>query len=42
MRASLLNCLLLSGVFLMSTAAAQQLPRLDVEATCRAGPRLLA
>jgi hypothetical protein len=42
MRACLPNCLLLSGVFLMSTAAAQQLPRLDVEATCRAAPRLLA
>lgn len=42
MRASLLNCLLLSGVFLVSPAAAQQLPRLDVEATCRAAPRLLA
>jgi len=42
MKACLPNCLLLWGVFLMSTAAAQELPRLDVEATCRAAPRLLA
>ena len=42
MKAYLPNCLLLSGVFLMSTAAAQQLPQLDIEATCRAAPRLLA
>ena len=42
MRACLPNCLILWGVFLMSTAAAQQLPRLDIEATCRTAPRLLA
>ena len=42
MRTHLPNYLLLWGAFLMSTAAAQQLPRLDVEAACRAAPRLLA
>ncbi len=42
MRACLPNCLFLWGAILMSTAAAQQLPRLDVEATCRSAPRLLA
>jgi hypothetical protein len=42
MKACLPNCLLLWSVFLISTASAQQLPRFDVEATCRAAPRLLA
>src|SRR3712207_365965 len=42
MRACLPNYLLLWGACLMSTAAAQQLPRLDIEATCRTAPRLLA
>ena len=33
--------LLIPGAYL-SPAAAQQVPRLDIEATCRAAPRLLA
>ena|SRR5918997_318865 len=42
MRPCLPSFLVLWSVFLMSTAGAQQLPRLDIEATCRAAPRLLA
>ncbi len=42
MRTCLPKYLLLWGAFLTSTVAAQQLPRFDVEATCRTAPRLLA
>jgi hypothetical protein len=42
MRAYWLGIALLVPGVCLSPAAAQQVPRLDIEATCRAAPRLLA
>ncbi len=42
MRAYWLGIALLVQGACLSPAAAQQVPRLDIEATCRAAPRLLA
>ncbi|GEO18947.1 hypothetical protein [Microvirga aerophila] len=42
MRAYRLGIALLVSGACLSPAAAQQVPRLDIDATCRAAPRLLA
>jgi hypothetical protein len=42
MRVCLLGCMLLCSAFWSSAASAQQVPRLDIEATCRAAQPLTA